>query len=257
MISYFQSLNTIQLVLAVSIILYTAVFAVYLIIDCVKHKEEFNTKKLVPLGIIGAVTNFLDTLGIGSFATTQAGFKFTKSCEDDVMPGTLNIGDTIPVVVEFLCFITFGNMEGITLAAMIAAAILGAVIGASIVAKLPVEKIRVALGVALVVLAIVLVLKNIKWGPFSGEAGDPNAMQILRGWKLAVAIIVNFFLGALMTVGVGLYAPCMALCGALGLNIGSKYYGKKADQMKEAITSATAELDKEQAREEIVRVRIK
>jgi len=223
MISYFQSLNTIQLVLAVSIILYTAVFAVYLIIDCVKHKEDFNTKKLVPLGIIGAVTNFLDTLGIGSFATTQAGFKFTKSCEDEVMPGTLNIGDTIPVVVEFLCFITFGNMEGITLATMIAAAILGAVIGASIVTKLPVEKIRVALGVALVVLAIVLVLKNIGWGPFSGKTGDPDAMQILRGWKLAVAIIVNFFLGALMTVGVGLYAPCMALCGALGLNISAAF----------------------------------
>ena len=38
-------------------------------------------------------------------------------------------------------------------------------------------------------------------------------------WKLIVAIIGNFILGALMSAGVGLYAPCMAMVSLLGMNI--------------------------------------
>ena len=40
----------------------------------------------------------------------------------------------------------------------------------------------------------------------------------LTGVKLIFAIIANFILGALMTLGIGLYAPCMALVFALGLS---------------------------------------
>ena len=86
------------LILRIVIILYTLVFAVYWIKDMIAHKEEFNGEKVIPLFIIGVITNFLDTLGIGSFATTQAGFKFTKSSPDETMPGTLNIGVSYPSV---------------------------------------------------------------------------------------------------------------------------------------------------------------
>ena len=94
------------LILRIVIIAYTAVFAIYWIADCIKHKEEFTGKKVISLLLIGIITNFFDTLGIGSFATTQAGFKFTKSCDDEVMPGTLNVGDAIPVVTEFVLFLS-------------------------------------------------------------------------------------------------------------------------------------------------------
>jgi uncharacterized membrane protein YfcA len=40
----------------------------------------------------------------------------------------------------------------------------------------------------------------------------------LTGAKLIIAIIANFILGAFMTVGIGLYAPCMALVYALGMS---------------------------------------
>ena len=35
-------------------------------------------------------------------------------------------------------------------------------------------------------------------------------------WQFWVAVILNFFWGALMDVGFGLYAPCMATCLLLG-----------------------------------------
>lgn len=202
-------------ILRIVIILYTAVFAVYWIRDCIAHKEEFTGKKTVPLFIIGVFTNFLDTLGIGSFATTQAGFKFTKSSPDETMPGTLNIGDAIPVVTEFVLFLDLIEMDIVTLVALIVAAIIGSYIGAGIVSKLPVKQIRIALGAALVILAVIMGCKLVGVGPF-GAAGTATG---LTGFKLIAGVIINFFLGALMTIGVGLYAPCMAMIGTLGMNI--------------------------------------
>lgn len=202
-------------ILRVAIIVYTLVFAGYLIKDCIAHKEEFTSKKVVPLTLIGIITNLLDTLGIGSFATTQAGFKFTKSCEDELMPGTLNVGDAIPVVTEFILFLGLVEMDPLTLVLLIAAAVVGSVIGASIVSKWPVKLIRYALGAALLVLAVVMACKLMELGPF-GAQGTATG---LTGFKLVLGVIINFFLGAFMTVGVGLYAPCMAMIGAFGMNI--------------------------------------
>lgn len=207
------------LILRVVLIAWTAVFTVFMIKDCIAHKEDFNGKKMIPLAIIGCVTNFLDTLGIGSFATTQAGFKFTQSSPDDVMPGTLNVGDTIPVVLEAVLFFGLIEIAPLTLIGMIAAAVVGAVIGASIVSKWPVKLVRIALGCALIILAIVMACKLLNFGPF-GAAGTATS---LSGIKFVIGIVMNFVLGALMTVGVGLYAPCMALCGALGMNVSAAF----------------------------------
>lgn len=205
----------ITLILRILIILYALVFVVYWVKDMLAHKEEFTGEKVIPLFIIGVITNFFDTLGIGSFATTQAGFKFTKSSPDETMPGTLNIGDAIPVITEFILFLSLVEMDALTLVALIAAAAIGSYIGAGIVSKLPVKQIRIALGVALLVLAGVMACKNAGIGPF-GANGTATGLE---GGMLVLGIVINFFLGALMTVGVGLYAPCMAMIGAMGMNI--------------------------------------
>src|SRR5450830_2046572 len=54
---------------------------------------------------VGAITNFLDTLGIGSFATTTALFRFFKMVPDRIIPGTLNVGHTLPTVVQAFFYI--------------------------------------------------------------------------------------------------------------------------------------------------------
>lgn len=205
----------ITLVLRIVILLYASVFAVFFIKDCLAHKEEFGGGKIIPLMLIGFVTNCFDTLGIGSFATTQAGFKFTKSSPDETMPGTLNVGDCIPIVLEFVLFLGLIEVETLTLVLMIAAATVGSVIGASIVSKWPVRMVRYALGGALLFLAAMMACKVLAIGPF-GIVGTATG---LSGVKLAAGVLINFLLGALMTIGIGLYTPCIALCGALGLNV--------------------------------------
>ncbi len=53
---------------------------------------------------VGAVTNFFDALGIGSFATTTAVFRFWKMVPDRIIPGTLNAGHTLPTVAQAFIF---------------------------------------------------------------------------------------------------------------------------------------------------------
>ena len=45
---------------------------------------------------------FIDTLGIGNFATTTSAFKFRSSMLDEKIPGTLNVGYALPTVAQAL-----------------------------------------------------------------------------------------------------------------------------------------------------------
>jgi len=158
------------------------------------------------------VTNFFDTLGIGSFAPTTSFYKFTKMVDDRVIPGTLNVGHCLPVITQALIFITVVEVAPFTLIGMMIAATLGAVLGAGVVCRLPVNKIRIGLGGALLIVAVAMLAGVLNIMPSGGDAFG------LTGWKLIVALAVIFVFGALQTIGIGLYAPCMALVYALGMN---------------------------------------
>ncbi len=163
-------------------------------------------------GLIGAFTNFFDTLGIGSFAPTTALLRAFKQIEDRVIPGTLNVSCTLPVVLEAFIFITVIDMDITTLIAMIASAVVGSYLGAGIIAKFDEKKIQVVMGIALLITVAFMIMGQLGVMPGGGEATG------LTGTKLIIGVVVNFILGALMTAGVGLYAPCMALVYMLGMS---------------------------------------
>ncbi len=190
-----------------------AIFFIYILAkDIFKNRNLMENVSTVKTAIIGFVVNFFDVLGIGAFAPQTALLKFTKQTEDRVLPGTLNVANTIPVLIQALIFIQIVKVESVTLITMLLAAMLGAILGAGIVSKLAVEKIQWAMGIALLVTAFFMFSGQMEWIKGGGEAIG------LHGGKLAVAIGANFILGALMTVGIGLYAPCMALVYALGMS---------------------------------------
>ena len=161
---------------------------------------------------IGFVTNFFDTLGIGSFATTTAIFRLKRLVPDRIIPGTLNVGHTLPTVVQAFIYTKIIPVDVLTLVAMIAAAVLGAWLGAGVVAGWSKRKVQIGMGAALLAAAVFMVMKQMNLFPAGSE-------QIgVRGAKLAIAVGGNFMLGALMTLGIGLYAPCMVLIGLLGMS---------------------------------------
>ena len=195
-----------------------AVVTTFVIIkDCMAHKDELKGTmgQYITLAIIGFLTNFFDTWGIGSFAPTQASFKFTKSSPDETVPGTLNVGDTLPVSVEALLFLGFSDIDPLTLLLMLVAACAGAYIGAGIVSKWNLKTIRYVMAIFLVVCAVISVCRTAGIGPF-GLAGTATG---LTGIKLVIGVVCNFFLGAFMMVGLGLYSPCIALVAILGMNV--------------------------------------
>lgn len=167
---------------------------------------------------IGFVTNFFDTLGIGSFAPTTSIYKFRHSVPDERIPGTLNVGHTLPTVTQAFIFIALVQVDFVTLVVLIAAAVLGAYGGAGIVCRWPRRNIQIGMGLALLVAAILFTLTNLK--VFENIGSDALS---LSGTKLAIGFVGNFALGALMTLGIGLYAPCMILVSLLGMNPTTAY----------------------------------
>src|SRR5579872_2946059 len=95
---------------------------------------------------IGLITDFLDALGIGSFAPTTALFKFRGSPADELIPGTLNVGHNAAALVETVVFVTAVAVEPVLLATMVASATIGAWLGAGIVSGLPRRAIQLFMG---------------------------------------------------------------------------------------------------------------
>lgn len=184
----------------------------YFINDLIKNKDKIENYSYLKLSLIGLITNFFDVLGIGSYATVTVGLKLLKQSKDRVIPGTLNVGLAIPVICEAFIFIKDVKVETLTLVSMILAATLGSWIGADRVSKLPEKKVQIGMGVCLLATAVLMLAGKFNILPSGGTKIG------LSGIKLLIAVIVNFILGALMTLGIGLYAPCMALVYGLGMS---------------------------------------
>ena len=179
----------------------------------VATEEKEEDISVLKAGFIGFITNFFDTLGIGSFAPTVALNKFLKmGVKDKELPGLLNVSYSLPVVVEAVIFTTVIKVESFTLVSMLVAAALGSYLGAGIIAKMDEKIIQKVMGLALLVTGVLMLLAQVKLMPGGGDAIG------LSGVELVIGVIGNFILGALMSAGVGLYAPCMALVYFLGLS---------------------------------------
>src|SRR5271167_4997335 len=162
--------------------------------------------------LIGLVTDFFDTLGIGSFAPTTAIYKLRRMVPDELIPGTLNVGHTPSAFTESVIFVTAIVVDPILLVTVIVSAAAGAWMGAGIVARLPRRAIQITMGIALLIAGTVFTAINLGALPGGGTA------MTLAGWKFALAVAINFVLGALMSVGIGLYAPCMITLALLDMH---------------------------------------
>jgi len=161
---------------------------------------------------LGFFTDFLDTLGVGSFATTTAALKLGRMVEDEDLPGTLNVGHALPTLLEAALYIAVIEVQAATLLSMITAGILGAWFGARLVSRWPRRRIQVAMSVALLLTATFITLRQLKVFPPGGEALG------LTGVSLLAALLANAFISSLTALGIGNYAPCLALVSLLGMN---------------------------------------
>jgi len=173
--------------------------------------EDENPNLPVQIGI-GFFTNFLDTLGIGSFATTSSIYKLLNAVPDDLIPGTMNVGHTLPSVVQAFILVAVIPVDFRTMVSMITAASARAWFGAGTVSGWPKRKIQIGLGLALFAAALLMLSSQLKLVPVGGDALG------LEGLKFWFAVAASFVFGAIQQLGVGLFAPCMILVSLLGMN---------------------------------------
>jgi len=162
--------------------------------------------------LIGVVTDFLDGLGIGSFAPTTALYKFRGRPADELIPGTLNIGHNAAAFVEMVVFVTIVAVEPVLLMLMVASSALGAWLGAGVVSRMSRRTVQLWMGAALLIAAAIFVMSIRGVLPVGGTAMG------LEGWRFGLAVSMNFIWGALMSVGIGAYAPIMAMLYLLGMS---------------------------------------
>jgi uncharacterized membrane protein YfcA len=203
---------------------YLYVFVAGLVRDA-RDGQPLAPKPLMAL--ISFIANFFDTLGVGSYATTTSMVRFFKLIPDERIPGSLNVGYAIPTMIQ--AYVTIHGVSGLgvtvppvevdplTLISLIAAAILGAWLGAGVVSRWPRRKIQLGMGMCLAAAAVIMLVRLTVF--HSLELGTTG----LTGIKLIIGIVGLFGLGALMTLGIGLYAPCLILVTLLGMNDKSGY----------------------------------
>ena len=160
----------------------------------------------------GFVTNFLDTLGIGSMATTTTIVRHLKLLRDELNPGTQNVGHALPTITQAFIYTRLVPVDAVTLVLMIAAAVAGSYLGAGVVCRWSRRTIQIGMGSALLAAATLMLLAQLQRLPGGGD------LLKIEGMRLALGLAGNFVLGTLMTVGVGLYAPCLILVSLLGMN---------------------------------------
>lgn len=192
--------------LAILALAYVAVWT-----DELRRRVRFDPPTLLQ-GVIGLVTNFFDTLGIGSFATTTTVYRSLKSVPDELIPGTLLAGHALPTICQAFIYIAIVEVEMWTLISTILASIIGAWLGAGVVTRWPRRSIQRGMGLALLAAAALILARLTNLLPGGGDALG------LQDGYLAVALVGNFVFGALMTIGVGAYAPIMIMVSLLGMN---------------------------------------
>ncbi|MGE0103132.1 MAG: permease [Blastocatellales bacterium] len=195
--------------LLVALGVFTIFYLAVWVADLLRRSESVRPK--FSFGLIGFGTNFFDALGIGSFATTTSIFKFWKMTDDRTIPGTLNVGHTLPTIAQAFISILIIEVEMKTLLLLILSSVAGAWLGAGVVAGWSRRKVQIGMGLALLAAAVLMLVRLLRFVP----GGTP--VLGLEGPLLWIGMAGNFMLGALMTLGIGLYAPCLIMIGLLGM----------------------------------------
>ena len=186
------------------------VFAVALVRTAIARGAAPKGEALV----LGAVTNFFDTLGIGSFAPTMAWFKFRRLVPDRLIPSTMLVGHSLPTLTQAIIFLILLGVlvDPVLLFGCVIAVLMGALLGAPLVLRSRVWVIQLIVGIALLIAAGFYTLTNLKLMPGGGTAASlPVELTV-------IAIAANFVFGALLNFGIGNYAPTLAMFSLMGMD---------------------------------------
>jgi uncharacterized membrane protein YfcA len=196
--------------LLVPMVIATIVYALILLRAAIRRRAAPNLEAVA----LGAVANFFDTLGIGSFAPTMAWFKLRKLVPDRLIPSAMLVGYSLPAMVQAVIFLVILGVfvDPVLLAGCVVATMLGAMAGVPLVSRMRVWLVQLVVGLGLLCAAAFYALANLKLMPVGGAA---HALPL---GLMIVAVAANFAFGVLLNFGVGNFAPTLALLSLMGMD---------------------------------------
>lgn len=164
--------------------------------------------------LLGAVTNFFDTLGIGSFAPSTAWVKFRHLLPDRLIPSTLLVGHTGPSIMQGIIFLLLLGtaVDSVLLFGCIASLLTGALLGARLVTRARVWIVQAFVALGLVIAASIFMAINLHLMPGGGSASTLPLPLLL------LAMAIHFTLGVLVNFGIGNYAPTLIMFSLMGMD---------------------------------------
>jgi len=186
------------------------VFGLILIRAAVARRSVPNPEAVV----LGGITNFFDTLGIGSFAPTMAWLKFRRLVPDNVIPQTMLVGHSLPTMAQAVIFLVLLGVlvDPVLLVGCMIALLMGGLLGAPLVARTKIWVIQFTVALALLVAAVLYTMTNLNLMPGGGTvSGLPIGLTV-------IAITANFLFGILLNFGIGHYAPSLIMFSLMGLD---------------------------------------
>lgn len=203
----------------------TAIIAAYVIMallvlyfqvtDFLKAKKEGRLEtetSYTKTGAVGFFCLFFDVLGIGCFSTITFLLTAFHLVPDKKIPGTLNVSTALSAPIFALLFFAKTDVDPVTLIILTACAAVGAYFGAKLVSGMPEIKVQFSMGIAMLIAAFFVLLGQLNLMPVGGDALG------LTGMKLVIAAVTLLVVGALANLGVGPWAPTMAILFFLGIS---------------------------------------
>ena len=207
-----SDLESSTMIIRTALLVILGVLAVAFIIGWNRRASPSRSRPSLVQLAIGFVTDFFDTLGIGSLATTTTAYKILHEVPDEQLIGTIIIGHALPIVVQAFIFLVAVKVDPVVLASLVAVSVAGSWLGAGISSRLPRRAIQLGVGTGLLAAAAFMALGQLGMFPGGG------ASLTLTPAKLTIALVVNFIVGVVLMLGIGNYAPSLILFSLLGMD---------------------------------------
>jgi len=203
-------MNTLVIIKAVAILL-TILVLIWFFLN--KHSEQLSPLTQIKIAFIGMISNFLDTIGIGSFAVIVAMRSLLGVMHDDVrLIGTMNIQAMVTALIQALIFLHFVPLDIVTLLVSIVMISLGGFLSGLIAVRIDKKLVHRIMLVAFIITGVLLFLSQLNILEIGGTG------TAIRGTRLVIFAIFMLVSGTLPAFGVGYYSLIKASIFLFGVN---------------------------------------
>ena len=206
-------MNEILLIKLLVLILAIITFSLFMLNFTRGSKENLTRRAKRQTAFTGFIANFLDTFGIGSFASIFALRNLFKLMPENVsFNGTMVLQAVLPTMLQSFLFLELVKIDELTLFVSCVMIAIGGIISGLFVKYVSRITIYNVMLITFILTTVVIILNQVHLLSIGGELIE------VRGIKLVILGIVMFLAGCLPAFGVGYYSIVLVIIFLLGLS---------------------------------------